>query len=229
MLMAAGSGRRMNLNINKVYLTLRAQQIPALYYPLAACEKHPYIDEIVVVVRREDTEELQKLIIHEKFPHKPVWVALGGENRYDSVRNGLQKVTGDIVLVHDGARPLLRRRFITECVEAMDEHPGATLGVRNIDRICYNADGFVAENRPEGVLCRVQTPQCFSTALLRECHEAVADKTGVADDSTLLELCGHRVKIIEGDETNMKITVPTDVIIAEHYISHDEEILGLLQ
>ncbi|MCL2035675.1 MAG: 2-C-methyl-D-erythritol 4-phosphate cytidylyltransferase [Oscillospiraceae bacterium] len=228
-LLAAGSSNRMGLNINKVYLSLKAQQIPALYYPLAAFEENDYIDEIVIVVRTEDRAELQDMIIHEKFPRKPVWIAIGGENRYDSVYNGLSISTGEIVMIHDGARPLLKQRFISDCVEAMDAFPGAIVGVKSIDRLCYtDKNGNMVQGGFEGNTYRVQTPQCFRAKILKECHDKIADKSNITDDSTLLERCGYPVKMLAGDETNIKITVPSDINIAEHYIMHDEEIYDLL-
>jgi len=217
------------LNINKVYLTLKAQQIPALYYPLAAFAKNDYVDEIVIVVRRDDRKQLQEMINHEKFPIKPVWIAIGGEKRYDSVYSGLLRVTGDIVLVHDGARPLLKQRFISDCIESMDDFVGAIVGIKNIDRICVaDKSGHMIKQSVEGNIYRVQTPQCFHTNILKECHEKISDKSYITDDSTLIEMCGYNVKMIKGDETNIKITVPSDIIIAEHYILNDEEIFSLM-
>jgi len=226
-LLAAGSSSRMNININKVYITLKTQQIRALYYPLAAFGKNGYIDEIIIVIREEDRAELQDMIIDE-YPGKPVKITIGGDNRYDSVYNGLLKAAGDIVLIHDGARPLLKQRFISVCVEAMDKYPGAIVGVKNIDRICFvDENDYVVELKSNGTVYRVQTPQCFHAGILKECHERVTDKRSVTDDSTLLEKCGYKVKMLPGDATNIKITVPADVFIAEHYISLDKEILDL--
>ena len=225
--MAAGSGNRMKINANKVYLTLKAQQIPALYYPLAAFEKNNYIDEIVIVVRREDDEEVKNMVNHERFPQKPVKIVIGGGERYESVYNGLLETTGDIVLIHDGARPLLKQRFISDCVEAMDTYKGAAVGIENVDQL-YVADenGFFV-SKIEGTVYRIQTPQCFHTNIIKECHEKVADKSKVKDDSMLLEACGYKFTILSGHESNIKITHASDAIIAESLILQDEEIFNL--
>ena len=228
-MLAAGASNRMKLNINKVYLTLKTQQIPAIYYPLAAFEQNNYIDEIVIVIRAEDREYLQDMLVHEKFPRKPVWIAIGGEHRYDSVYNGLLKATGDIVLIHDAARPLLKQRLISDCIEAMEESPGSITGIKSANRICFtDENGFMVPNSIVDNVVMAQTPQCFDAKVLKACHEKIVDKSGVTDDSTLLEQCGYKVKLLPGDETNIKITVPSDIVVAETFILHDEEVFNLL-
>jgi len=218
----------MNMNTNKVYLTLKTQ-LPALYYPLAAFSKNDYVDEIIIVIRNEDRAGMQEIITHDKFTRKPIVLTVGGKKRYDSVYNGLLKAAGDIVIIHDGARPVLKQRFISECVEAMNEYSGVFIGVKSIDRICVvDENGYVVDQRLKGDLYRVQTPQCFHADILKLCHERITDKSSVTDDSTLLEMCGYTVKILPGDETNIKITVPSDLILAEQYISYDKEMQELI-
>ena len=227
-LLAAGSGSRMKLNINKVYHTHKTQNIPLLYYPLAALEKNDYVDEIILVIRRDDSEEVKKVVNRGRFPKKPVKIVIGGEKRYDSVYNGILKAAGDIVLIHDGARPLLKQRFITDCIEAMDTYPGSVVGIENVDQIYYLADeNGCAISKLQGTVYRIQTPQCFHTRVIKECHKKVLDKRNVADDSILLELCGHKFKIVPGDESNIKITHAKDVVAAESFILSDEEIFNL--
>lgn len=227
--MAAGSSNRMNMNINKVYLLLNAHNISALLYPLAALDKNEYIDEIVIVIRDEDRALLEGAVLREKLPKKDVRIAIGGELRSDSVYNGLLMATGDIVMVHDGARPLLKQRFISDCVEAMDEYVGAIVGVKCIDTICtVDENGYLAKREEQASLFRAQTPQCFYKNVLLECHEKVKDKRAVTDDSALLELCGYTVKMLPGEEANIKLTVPIDIIIAEQCILNDDEIFNLL-
>lgn len=229
MVLAAGSANRMNLNINKVYLSLNSFSIPALHYPLAALEINRYVDEIVIAVKEEDRDIISDMIIHEKFPKKPVWIVRGGKNRYDSVYNSLQQASGDIVIVHDGARPLLKQKYINDCIEIMDKEVGATVAIPMTDTSwTVDESGFLAEKIDHTVMFRIQTPQCFHTKVLRECHERVLDKSDITDDTTLLERCGYRVKLLSGGESNVKLTYQTDIISAEHYILNDEEIFNLL-
>ena len=254
-LLAGGAGRRMGSDVNKVFLSLRSMQAQVLFFPLAALCRHEYVDEIIIVCRAEDREDLDALIggvcgdgvcgdeisgisgdsgvVGENLTAKfktPIKVVVGGENRYDSVYNGLLCATGDIALIHDGARPILKRRIISDCVEAMEDFHGAIVGLRNVDRLCsVDESGLIVENAefPENVFL-VQTPQCFHTKIIKECHEKVSEKSDVKDDSTLLELCGYKVKMLPGDKSNIKITYSDDLDIIEHYIQNDEEMIGLL-
>lgn len=228
-LLAAGASSRMNMNINKVYLLLNAYNTSALFYPLMALDKNEYIDEIVIVIRGGERELFESMVLRGKLLQKNVLFAAGGEWRSDSVYNGLLKATGDIVLVHDGARPLLKQRFISDCVEAMEEYAGAVVGVKCADTICsVDENNCLAQREEQARLYRVQTPQCFRKEILLECHEKIMEKRGITDDSALLELCGYRVRMLRGDESNIKLTVPTDIIIAEQCILNDDELLNLL-
>lgn len=229
MVLAAGSGSRMKLNQNKVYLSLGGGSLPVLHYPLAAFDRHPYVDEIVLVIRREDRELVEEMRAHACFPRKPVRVVEGGERRSDSVCNALAAAGGDIVIIHDGARPLLKQRYISDCIEAMATVDGATVAIPCTDTLwAVDSAGQFVEKRDNQGLYRIQTPQCFAAAVLRECHEATPDKSSITDDSTVLAARGHRVKLLPGSQTNIKLTYQDDLALAEQYIRMDEEIRGLI-
>ncbi|MCL2342674.1 MAG: 2-C-methyl-D-erythritol 4-phosphate cytidylyltransferase [Firmicutes bacterium] len=216
---AAGSGTRMGADVNKVFLPLGPEKVPALLYSLAALDRDSYVDEIIVVARPRDQAEFDGLAAHPWFPKKPVEAVCGGEKRFESVYGGVTRAAGDIVLIHDGARPLLKQRYIDECVQAMAVWPGAVVGIPSADRICVlGEDGCLIPHVTDRRYYRVQTPQCFRRAVFLECFDAVKDKTAVRDDSGLLELCGYKVKLILGDETNLKLTVPADVAMAERFL-----------
>ena len=230
-LLAGGSGSRMELDVNKVFLSLKSPRTRVLFFPLAALYKNKYIDEIIIVCRLDEEKELEAVtaeiagIFREFFPKKPIKMTVGGENRYDSVYNGLLKVSGDIAIIHDGARPILKQRIISGCVEAMNQFHGAIVGMRNVDRLCsVDENGLIDESAefPQNVYL-VQTPQCFHTKIIKECHKKISDKSNVKDDSTLLELCGYNVKMLPGDKSNVKITYPEDLKNVEYYIQNDEE------
>ena len=228
-LLAGGSSSRMKLNVNKVFLSLKATQTRVLFFPLAAFMKNDYVDEIIIVCRAEDKSDLEAMIAHKNFPKKNTKITVGGKNRYDSVYNGLLKATGDIALIHDGARPILRQQIISDCVEAMEDFHGAIVGISNVDRLCSVDDGgLIDENSefPKNVYL-VQTPQCFHTKTIRDCHEKILDKSEIKDDSRLLELCGYKVKMLPGDKMNIKITFPADLGIVELYIQNDKEMREL--
>lgn len=211
--LTAGNSSRMGLDINKVYINANHEII--VQYSLSAFDIHPYVDDIFMVVRHEDKDFLLDLITREHFPKKPVWVVTGGAVRCESVFNALERVTSDIVLIQDGARPLLRQQYITDCVEAMDRYPGAAVAIpADGSMFMRGDDGFMRAVPAEGRLFHVQTPQCFHTKILRECHETIHDKTDVTDDCMLLERAGYEVKMLEGDSDNIKITTPSDLALA---------------
>ena len=227
-LLAGGSGSRMEQNVNKVFLCVNSAHV--LFFPLAALCKNEYIDEIIIVCRPDDKNELESILAKGKLPKKPVKITIGGEKRYDSVYNGLLAAKGDIAIIHDGARPILRQRIISDCVEAMEDYKGAVVGLKNVDRLCcVTENGLICENAlfPKNVYL-VQTPQCFHTKIIKECHEKVLDKSNVKDDSSLLELCGYKVKMLNGDNTNIKITFSEDIKTVENILQNDEEMLNLL-
>jgi len=216
---AAGAGTRMGAEVNKVFLALGRLNTPALLYSLSAFQENHYVDEIVLVVRPQDEEAFEGLRAYPQFPIKPLIRVFGGQQRYDSVFNGVSRASGGIVLIHDGARPLLRQRYIDECVEAMEEFPGAIVAIPSRDRICVlGDDGCLVPRVTRERFYRAQTPQCFRRELYLECFESAKDKTAVTDDSGLLEICGYKVKLIPGDETNIKLTAPEDMIVAERWL-----------
>ena len=230
-LLAGGSSSRMRLNVNKVFLFMKSAQARVLFFPLAALLKNEYIDEIIIVCRAEDKKDLETMISHKNFPKKSTKITVGGKHRYDSVYNGLLLATGDIALIHDGARPILRQRIISDCVEAMGDFYGAVASISNVDRLCsVDENGLLANNTdfPKNVFL-AQTPQCFHTEIIKECHEKVLDKSSVKDDSRLLELCGYDVKMLPGDKMNVKITFPEDMKIVELYIQNDKEMRELVR
>lgn len=201
-------------------------ELPIIYYPLAALEKNDYIDEIVLVIRAEDKVRFDMNDLVSLFPTKPIVVSIGGENRYDSVYNGLLHAKGEISLIHDGARPLLKQQYISDCIEAMGEYLGAIIGVKSVDRLCFvdEESGIVQKTDIKMAAYLAQTPQCFDKKTLISAHEKIANKSEVKDDSTLLELCGYDVKMLPGHKANIKITFPEDLILAEKYINEDREL-----
>lgn len=214
-ILGAGNGSRMGLNINKVYISTDKGEI--VKYSLMAFLKHEYIDEIVLVVRPQD-EKLLERIIAEVKANKPVRIVHGGETRCDSVHNAICDLASDIAIIHDGARPLLRQIYITECIEAMTDYYGAIVALKNQDVIIRTNDGAAIHSIPEQELYLAQTPQCFHTRVLKQCHDDLVDKYHVTDDSSLLEEAGYPVKLIDGDKSNIKITTPQDLTMAISYL-----------
>jgi 2-C-methyl-D-erythritol 4-phosphate cytidylyltransferase len=143
----------------------------------------------------------------------------GGRRRQDSVAQGLILLEEgcEVVVVHDGARPFVSPGLIDRCVAAARADGAAVAGLRPKDTIKIVTDeGLVRSTPARKSLRQIQTPQAFQTEIIREAYRGAAEEqTDATDDSMLVEKLGHPVRVLEGEETNIKITVPEDLLIAE--------------
>ncbi len=216
---AAGIGQRMQSvygKIRKPYIRLHGE--PVLYYTLRAFQESEWISEIIPVCEPEWMDFVREAIIEPHRFSKVHRLAEGGPRRQDSVFSGLKAtVKTDIVLVHDGVRPVIRPEKITALVQAVKAHRAAILAVRSKDTVkSQDAGGFVLETLNREILWNVQTPQGFEYALLKQAFEqAYQDGFCGTDESMLVERLGIKVKIVEGDYDNIKITTPEDIAFAE--------------
>ena len=214
-ILAAGSGSRMQIEDNKVYLPLGGQ--PVVAHSIAVFDTHLYIDELVLVTRGDEQVHLSKLA-DEMGLTKPWRTVLGGTTRQDSVRLAIEKLDSHVVLIHDGARPFVAPRHITECVEALDQYDGAIVAYPVIERIVEVPKGKGRAKVRHTTPHAAQTPQCFPTKLLQKCHERHKKSPVATDDSSLLELEGYRVGIVPGDVGNLKVTTPLDLPLATGFL-----------
>lgn len=200
----------MGAGVPKQYLDLLGE--PVLAWSVRAFTAHPAVAETVVVLPEREARDA------------PAWlrrtgarVAAGGAERSDSVRNGLALLDPrtDIVLVHDGARPFVRRGLIDRVIAAAAEGP-AIAALRATDTLKeVGADGFIAGTLDRSRVWQAQTPQAFPLALLAEAHARAAREGWAAtDDAMLCERCGARVRVVEGEPDNLKITRPADLEVA---------------
>jgi len=214
---AAGRGERLRAPAGKAFVPLRGQ--PMLAYTLRAVERCPAVGRIVVVVpddRREEAGELVRTLGLARVGP----VVAGGDERQASVAAGLARI-GDpeIVVVHDGARPLVRAEVITAVLRAAAAAGAASAGIpvrETVKEVRHDASARTVKR--EG-LWLAHTPQAFRTALLREAHRRAAeDRFRGPDDAVLVERLGHTVRMVEDSPTNVKITVPDDLALAEAYL-----------
>lgn len=214
--LAAGKGSRMKAGINKQFLEIDKK--PILYYSLDMLEKNNKIDVIVVVCSLEEQDIIKSCII-DKYGFKKVKkLVAGGNERKDSVLNGLKVMDDvDMVLIHDGARPFINNRIIDEGIEYTLKFNCCACGVMPTDTIkVMDVDGFSKYTPKRSDLIAVQTPQCFKYDLIRECHKKVnRDGIEVTDDTSVVECFGHKVYLYEGSYNNIKITTPKDMIMAK--------------
>jgi 2-C-methyl-D-erythritol 4-phosphate cytidylyltransferase len=213
---AAGMGRRMGADRNKVLLSLLGQ--PIIAWTLLAAEEADHITWIGIICQAADRPPLEG-IVEDLGLSKPVQFIAGGDTRQESVYNGLQGLPTDAVrvLIHDGARCLATADLFNRCATALETCDGLIAAVPVKDTIKIVDSNHCIEATPDRQrLWAAQTPQGFNLALLKQCHEkGVQLGWSVTDDAALFEKCGLSVQIVPGEETNLKVTTPVDLAIAE--------------
>lgn len=224
--LAAGSGSRMNSKIKKQYMLLKGK--PVLWYSLFQFEKSD-VDEIILVTSEEDVEFCKKEIVDKYHFSKITEIVSGGKERYNSVYNGLSKVTGKIVLIHDGARPLINQDIINNCIEETRKSGACVAGVPVKDTIKIIGQGKIVENTPDrNTLWITQTPQAFQSNLVRNAYNKLINGkiSNITDDAMVVEqFTNHKVRFVWGSYTNIKITTPEDIDMAELFLSKTQNIV----
>ncbi len=207
-LMMAGNASRMNINTNKVYLPLADKLV--FEYSLELFLSYNF--EVICVIRKEDRKYL------EKYEDK-IKIVYGGKTRQESVYNGLIEATNKYSLIHDAARPFINKSIIDKCINALKEDK-ACMVVSALKDSIYLKNPLKTLNRDELILA--QTPQGGLTKDLINSHKkAVLDNYLSTDDiSLLLKYSNQTIELIEGNDTNFKITTQLDYITAKEYIKN---------
>ena len=211
-IVAAGSASRMG-GIDKVMAPLGGE--PMICRTVRAFQISPVIREIVIVTRQDLIEPIAALC---KDFDKVTAVTAGGSSRQESVEKGLAALSGKVKLaaIQDGARPLISQEVIDRTVRAAHTYGAAAPGIPVKDTIKVVSGGIVAATPDRSTLRAVQTPQVFDCDLLRGALEkARQDKAEVTDDCSAVERLKMSVKLVEGEERNLKVTTPLDLKIAE--------------
>ena len=220
---AAGKGTRMGSQRNKLLLKLRGQSI--LAWTLAAAEAAPSIRWIGIIGQPIDFPDF-KDILSQLSLSKPIELIQGGTTRQESVYNGLQALPEDAdrVLIHDGARCLATPDLFDRCGARLQTCPGLIAAVPVKDTIKIVDQNQIIQDTPNRQnLWAAQTPQGFEVKLLKQCHDQGQQQGWeVTDDAALFEKCGLPVQIVEGEETNLKVTTPVDLSVAEFILSNRE-------
>lgn len=221
--LAAGAGRRMGYKENKIFIPLGRYSI--IQRSLQNVSKVEGLNEIILVVADGEQEYMTKHI-QELELTVPVHIVLGGKERQDSVSCGLTSVSEDtnIVLVHDGARPLASTKMFSDVAEAANLYGAATVGVPSTDTIKrIDKDHNVLETLQRSELYQIQTPQGFQKELFVEAHQAAYETKYLGtDDVSLVEYVGKPVHIVEGDYCNIKVTTPNDIAVAKRYLGIED-------
>ena len=212
-IVAAGKSERMGTGTDKAFLNLGPK--PVLAWSLLAFERCTDVDQIVLVVRKDQivaTKALVRMFGISKFRT----VVAGGQKRQDSVMNGLKEVDSDtrIVVIHDGARPCVKPETISETVKIAKRTGAAVVGCHIWDTVKLVEKGTtVSRTEDRSKLWAVQTPQAFQLRALKEALKALG-KREVTDDCMAVELAGGQVKMIENLKPNFKITTVEDLQVA---------------
>ena len=217
-IVAAGEGKRMGGPISKTFLPIAGR--PLVLRTLDRFFSTRSVEKVVVVVAEKDIRRGQELIQSDpNLRHRPWLLQAGGASRQESVRHGLEKLGLDceIVAIHDGARPFISAALIDRCVDEASRHGAAVIGVPVRDTIkVVSADHWVKATPARDTLWEIQTPQAFRKELIVEAHNwGRRQAIEATDDAMLVELMGQPVFLLEGERTNIKITIPEDVLLAE--------------
>lgn len=231
-LLAGGSGRRMGGPEPKQFIEIHGRSI--LEHSIRAFSNHEQIDEIVIVAHADYIDRITEIAApYPKVKH----IVPGGKERYhsslaaiaiyNSVRSdefGVRSDSSLNLLIHDAVRPLVSQRIITDCIAALQTYKAVDVAIPCTDTIVeVNTEGHICHITPRAMLRNVQTPQCFRLETIAEAY-----KRGLADpDFITTDDCGvvHRylpeepIYVVEGDTTNIKVTYPEDLILAEKILS----------
>lgn len=208
------------MGFDKIFTLLHGK--PVLYWSLAAFQNCENIDEVLVVTREEIIADVEKLVRAEKLT-KVRSVVAGGAERHLSVWNGLKAVKSEgsqYVAIHDGARPLVTPKLISDCIELAKKHGSACCAAPvpdTVKRASY--EQLVTESVERENLWAMQTPQVFSSALILQAYAALMARNElVTDEVSAVQKLGKRVALLRNDDYNFKITFPRDLPLAEQVL-----------
>lgn len=218
---AAGLGRRMGGAVSKQYLSLNDR--PILAHTVAVFDCHPRVDHIYIIAPENQREFCQCDCIEPYNFTKVRGIIVGGEQRQDSVRNGLMACAAtadDTIIIHDGVRPLFDGDCLDVVLDEVNRSGACVVGVPVKDTIKRVDGALIVETPPRAELWAAQTPQAFRFSLIMAAHEAALSQSyNGTDDASLLEWQGVPVTMVAGDYRNIKITTPEDLLIAEAFLA----------
>lgn len=218
LILAAGKGTRMGVAIPKQFIKYKEK--PILIHTLEAFAKHSDVHKICIICPAESIEYTKTLVAQYNIS-KVAWVEAGGTSRRDSSYIGVSRLAGemdgnDVVLIHDGARPNVSERIITENIIAAEKFGACETAISSQDTIAFSEDGEKITSIPDrSKMYNVQTPQSFKIYVILSAHEAWQKKKGgdATDDAALVLANGQDVYIVKGEKNNLKITTEEDLRI----------------
>jgi 2-C-methyl-D-erythritol 4-phosphate cytidylyltransferase len=210
LIVAGGKGTRIKSKIPKQFLELNG--LPILMHTINAFYRYSEKVNVILVLPADDFDTWAQLCKKHNF-NKPVLLQIGGDSRFQSVKNGLSKIEDGLVAIHDGVRPLVSEDIIGASFRLAAVHQSAVAAVRLKESIrITDQDNTKAVDRSKFRL--IQTPQTFQVKLIKDAYQMKEDPS-LTDDASVAEHAGHIISLFEGSYENIKITTPEDLIIAE--------------
>ena len=216
-IVAGGSGKRFGADIPKLLVELAGK--PIIFYTIRNVAKS-HTNRIVLVVPEGYESRFDEIAKNAISGEKPIYITTGGVHRSDSVRRGLEKLREhcsdeDIVLIHDGARPLASPQLFDRCAEYTKNKYAVITALPIVETVKIVENNIVLDTPPREKFWTAQTPQGF---LYKIINDALANDDDFTDDAAACEKLGHKVAVIMGERENIKITTPQDLYIAEKLI-----------
>ena len=212
-ILCAGSGERAGFGYNK--LLKDSGGITPFERVLTTFSETDKIDEIIVVCSAKDMDIFKQKCLYRSINAR---FTLGGTTRTESVKNGLKDVKGDVVLIHDGARPFVTKRIIEDCIETAKKYGSAITVVKPVDTICKTAEDeegeYILSSTRKNVYA-VQTPQGFMTSQIKKAYSMITESDEFTDDSGVYSKYIGKCRVIEGDIKNKKLTYAEDFSVGE--------------
>ena len=224
--LAAGSGKRMNSNVKKQYLEI--DEKPVLFYSLRTFEDS-FVDSVILVTSEKEKEYCKKEII-DKYNFKKVHkIVNGGAERYHSVMNAMMEAgTCDYIFIHDGARPFITQDILKDLYETVCATKACVTAMPVKDTIkIADKDGFIESTPNRSLVWNIQTPQVFDYNLIKQAYTSLKEKEKeiiekgiqITDDAMVVEyFTGQKIKLVKGSYYNIKITTPEDLEIAQKFV-----------
>lgn len=210
----------MSMDVAKQYLPICGK--PMLLYSLECFENSEYIDEIILVLPKDEIEYVKAQILAGNQLKKLKSIVEGGVERYDSVLNAMDCIKDGYVFIHDAARPFVTEEILADLSDAVKKYGACATGVPVIDTIKQtDENGIIQRTVDRSSLWQIQTPQSFSVDIIKAAYDRFLTEGSphVTDDTMVVELFGDaKVVMVKGSYENMKVTTPMDMIVAEEIV-----------
>lgn len=219
-ILVAGNSTRFGKNRNKNFEIIEGKEV--LLYSLEKFNENDLVNDIIIVCKKDEESKVKEIASKVALKKELTFVE-GGVTRQESVYHAIKSTSSKIVIIQDGARMMIKDKYITDCINEMDNFKGVSIAVKSKDTIKITDDnGIVKETTLRKNTWVIQTPQCFERSTLLEMHEKYMGDETVTDDCMLMERSGNAVKLIEGEYSNIKVTTYDDISLVMGYLSAEK-------